>query len=58
MLQVYHVDLRHVAWFSAIPWSVMTIMGYLAGLWSDMLIQSGTFVTLTRKIMQVWSSCA
>ncbi|XP_061347158.1 probable anion transporter 4, chloroplastic isoform X1 [Gastrolobium bilobum] len=49
---VYHVDLRHAAWFSAIPWAVMAIMSYLAGLWSDMMIQSGTSVTLTRKIMQ------
>ncbi|XP_015896865.3 probable anion transporter 4, chloroplastic isoform X1 [Ziziphus jujuba] len=49
---VYHVDLRHAAWFSAVPWSVMAVMGYLAGIWSDMLIQSGTSVTLTRKIMQ------
>ncbi|KAF3439535.1 hypothetical protein FNV43_RR17813 [Rhamnella rubrinervis] len=49
---VYHVDLRQAAWFSAVPWSVMAVMGYLAGLWSDMLIQSGTSVTLTRKVMQ------
>jgi len=47
------VDLRHAAWFSAVPWAVMAIMNYLAGLWSDMMIQSGTSVTLTRKIMQV-----
>ncbi|XP_024026750.1 probable anion transporter 4, chloroplastic isoform X1 [Morus notabilis] len=49
---VYHVDLRHAAWFSAVPWSVMAIMGYLGGLCSDMLIRSGTTITLTRKIMQ------
>ncbi|TKY56437.1 anion transporter 4 [Spatholobus suberectus] len=49
---VYRVDLRHAAWFSAGPWAVMAIMNYLAGLWSDMMIQSGTSVTLTRKIMQ------
>ncbi|MED6125252.1 putative anion transporter 4, chloroplastic [Stylosanthes scabra] len=49
---VYHVDLRHAAWFSAVPWAVMAIMNYLSGLWSDMMIQSGTSVTLTRKIMQ------
>ncbi|KAL5579808.1 hypothetical protein UlMin_012250 [Ulmus minor] len=40
-LQVYHADLRQAAWYSAIPWSVMAIMGYFGGLWSDMLIQSG-----------------
>ncbi|XP_004490571.1 probable anion transporter 4, chloroplastic [Cicer arietinum] len=49
---VYHVDLRHAAWFSAVPWVVMAIMNYLAGFWSDMMIQNGTSVTLTRKIMQ------
>ncbi|KAJ7964111.1 Phosphate transporter [Quillaja saponaria] len=49
---IYHVDLRQAAWFSAVPWGVMAIMGCLAGLWSDMMIQSGTSVTLTRKIMQ------
>eukprot|EP00256_Glycine_max_P066503 XP_025981098.1 probable anion transporter 4, chloroplastic isoform X3 [Glycine max] len=49
---VYRVDLRHAAWFSAVPWALMAVMGYFAGLWSDMMIQSGTSVTLTRKIMQ------
>lgn len=54
LFQVYHVDLRQASWFSAVPWSVMALTGYLGGLVSDMLIQSGTSVTLTRKIMQVW----
>ncbi|KAG7949560.1 hypothetical protein I3843_13G068700 [Carya illinoinensis] len=49
---IYHVDLRQAAWFSAVPWSMMAIMGYFGGLWSDMLIQSGISVTLTRKIFQ------
>ncbi|KAB2620573.1 anion transporter 4 [Pyrus ussuriensis x Pyrus communis] len=49
---VYHVDLRQAAWFSAVPWSVMAVMGYVGGLWSDILIRNGTSVTLTRKIMQ------
>ncbi|KAK4772119.1 hypothetical protein SAY86_013894 [Trapa natans] len=49
---VYHVDLRQAAWFSAVPWSVMAFVGYLAGAWSDMLIQGGTSISLTRKIMQ------
>ncbi|KAK3026321.1 hypothetical protein RJ639_041009 [Escallonia herrerae] len=49
---IYHVDLRQAAWFSAVPWSMMALMGYFAGVWSDMLIQNGTSVTLTRKIMQ------
>ncbi|KAF8402708.1 hypothetical protein HHK36_010796 [Tetracentron sinense] len=50
---IYHVDLRRAAWFSAVPWSMMAILGYFAGVWSDMLIQNGTSVTYTRKIMQV-----
>ncbi|XP_028788000.1 probable anion transporter 4, chloroplastic isoform X2 [Neltuma alba] len=49
---VYRVDLRHAAWFSAVPWVLMAIMNYVAGLWSDMMIQSGISVTLTRNIMQ------
>ncbi|XP_004294244.1 PREDICTED: probable anion transporter 4, chloroplastic [Fragaria vesca subsp. vesca] len=49
---VYHVDLRQAAWFSAVPWTVMAVMGYIGGLWSDVMIRNGTSVTLTRKIMQ------
>ncbi|KAG8368951.1 hypothetical protein BUALT_Bualt15G0099700 [Buddleja alternifolia] len=49
---IYHVDLKQAAWFSAVPWSMMAIVGYFAGVLSDMMIQSGTSVTLTRKIMQ------
>ncbi|KAL5748014.1 hypothetical protein ACOSQ2_025311 [Xanthoceras sorbifolium] len=49
---VFHVDLRQASWFSAVPWSVMALTGYFGGLGSDMLIQSGISVTLTRKIMQ------
>ncbi|XP_021277966.1 probable anion transporter 4, chloroplastic isoform X1 [Herrania umbratica] len=49
---VHHVDLRQAAWFSAVPWSMMALTGYLAGLWSDTLIRNGTSITLTRKIMQ------
>ncbi|CAL5424523.1 unnamed protein product [Camellia sinensis] len=49
---IYHVDLRQAAWFSAVPWSMMALVGYLAGVLSDMLIQRGMTVTLTRKIMQ------
>ena len=54
LLQVYHVDLRQAAWFSAVPWTVMAVMGYIGGLWSDVMIRNGTSVTLTRKIMQVY----
>lgn len=54
--QIYHVDLRQAAWFSAVPWSMMALVGYFAGVFSDKLIQSGTTVTLTRKIMQVETS--
>ncbi|GLT37641.1 hypothetical protein SLA2020_119450 [Shorea laevis] len=49
---VHHVDLRQAAWFSAVPWSMMALTGFLAGMWSDLLIKNGTSVTLTRKIMQ------
>ncbi|XP_028087739.1 probable anion transporter 4, chloroplastic isoform X1 [Camellia sinensis] len=49
---IHHVDLRQAAWFSAVPWSMMALVGYFAGVWSDMLIESGMTVTLTRKIMQ------
>ncbi|XP_043702742.1 probable anion transporter 4, chloroplastic isoform X1 [Telopea speciosissima] len=49
---IYHVDLKHAAWFSAVPWTMMAIFGYLAGDWSDMLIRNGTSVTFTRKVMQ------
>ncbi|CAK7331330.1 unnamed protein product [Dovyalis caffra] len=49
---MYHVDLKHAAWFSAVPWSVMGFMGYFGGTWSDMLIRRGISVSLTRKIMQ------
>ncbi|XP_059305148.1 probable anion transporter 4, chloroplastic isoform X1 [Lycium ferocissimum] len=49
---IYHVDLRQAAWFSAIPWSMMALTGYFAGVLSDMMIQKGISVTLTRKVMQ------
>ncbi|KAL2898789.1 putative anion transporter 4 chloroplastic [Bienertia sinuspersici] len=49
---VYHVDLRQAAWFSAVPWFMMAIVGYFGGACSDILIQRGLSVTLTRKIMQ------
>lgn len=51
--QVYHVDLRQAAWFSALPWVMMAILGYFAGALSDLLIQNGFSITFTRKIMQV-----
>ncbi|KAL3616206.1 putative anion transporter 4, chloroplastic [Castilleja foliolosa] len=49
---IYNVDLRQAAWFSAVPWSMMALTGYFAGVLSDMMIQRGLSVTLTRKIMQ------
>jgi len=51
--QIFHVDLRQAAWFSALPWAMMAVLGYAAGAISDMLIQSGRSVTFTRKVMQV-----
>lgn len=49
---VYHVNLKQAAWFSAIPWAVMAISGYIAGASSDFLIKSGQPVTRVRNIMQ------
>ncbi|XP_074295041.1 putative anion transporter 4, chloroplastic isoform X2 [Silene latifolia] len=49
---VYHVDLRQAAWFSAVPWTMMALVGYFGGACSDILIQRGLSITLTRKIMQ------
>ncbi|PKA52000.1 putative anion transporter 3, chloroplastic [Apostasia shenzhenica] len=49
---IYHVDLRQAAWFSALPWVMMAVLGYAAGYVSDMLIRRGVSITLTRKIMQ------
>ncbi|XP_062226286.1 probable anion transporter 3, chloroplastic isoform X1 [Phragmites australis] len=49
---IYHVNLREAAWFSAVPWVMMAVLGYVAGVVSDMLIRNGTSITLTRKIMQ------
>ncbi|OAY70608.1 putative anion transporter 3, chloroplastic [Ananas comosus] len=49
---IYRVNLREAAWFSALPWVMMAVLGYVAGVGSDMLIKYGTSVTATRKIMQ------
>ncbi|XP_078436422.1 phosphate transporter 4;3 isoform X2 [Wolffia australiana] len=49
---IYRVDLRQAAWFSAGPWAVMAVLGYSAGVVSDLLIRRGMPVTATRKLMQ------
>ncbi|XP_039144328.1 probable anion transporter 3, chloroplastic [Dioscorea cayenensis subsp. rotundata] len=49
---VYNVNLKQAAWFSAVPWGMMAISGYIAGAASDSLIASGYPVTRVRKIMQ------
>jgi len=51
--QVYNVNLKQAAWFSAIPWAVMAMSGYVAGASADFLIKSGYSIGLVRKIMQV-----
>ncbi|KAL3579975.1 hypothetical protein D5086_017810 [Populus alba] len=51
-LLIYHVDLKHASWFSAVPWRVMGFMGYFGGTWSDLLTRSRISVNLNRKIMQ------
>ncbi|CAN6337440.1 unnamed protein product [Urochloa humidicola] len=49
---VYNVNLKQAAWFSAIPWAVMAMSGYVAGASADFLIKSGFSIGLVRKIMQ------
>ncbi|XP_057817434.1 probable anion transporter 3, chloroplastic isoform X3 [Cryptomeria japonica] len=49
---IYGVNLKQAAWFSAIPWAMMAALGYVAGAFSDNLIQSGFTVTFVRKLMQ------
>ncbi|KAJ0987864.1 hypothetical protein J5N97_006220 [Dioscorea zingiberensis] len=49
---VYNVNLKQAAWFSAIPWGMMALSGYIAGAASDSLIVSGHPITRVRKIMQ------
>lgn len=49
---VFDVNLKQAAWFSAVPWGMMAVSGYVAGAASDYLIKAGYSVTLVRKIMQ------
>lgn len=49
---IYGVNLKQAAWFSAMPWAMMAALGYVAGAWSDFLVQSGFNVTFVRKLMQ------
>ncbi|XP_066367086.1 probable anion transporter 2, chloroplastic [Miscanthus floridulus] len=49
---VYNVNLKQAAWFSAIPWAVMAMSGYVAGASADFLIKSGFPIGPVRKIMQ------
>nr|ACN26795.1 unknown [Zea mays] len=50
--KVYNINLKQAAWFSAIPWAVMAMSGYVAGASADFLIKSGFSIGLVRKIMQ------
>jgi ACS family sodium-dependent inorganic phosphate cotransporter len=52
-MQVFNVNLKQAAWFSAVPWGTMAISGYIAGVYSDSLIKAGYSLTVVRKIMQV-----
>jgi len=47
------VNLKHAAWFSAVPWATMAMSGYLAGVASDFLIKAGYPTIFVRKFMQV-----
>lgn len=49
---VYNMNLKQAAWFSAVPWGLMAVSGYIAGATSDFLIKAGYSLTLVRKIMQ------
>ncbi|KAK9290373.1 hypothetical protein L1049_008542 [Liquidambar formosana] len=49
---VFAVNLKQAAWFSAIPWGMMAISGYIAGAMSDFLIKAGYPITSVRKVMQ------
>lgn len=49
---VFNVNLRQAASFSAVPWGIMALSGYIAGATSDYLIKAGFSLTLVRKIMQ------
>ncbi|KAK9168224.1 hypothetical protein Syun_000364 [Stephania yunnanensis] len=49
---VFNVNLKQASWFSAIPWGVMAISGYIAGAASDFLIKAGYSTTFIRKVMQ------
>lgn len=46
------VNLKDAAWFSAVPWAMMAVVGFVAGSCSDSLVKAGVSVTITRKIMQ------
>jgi hypothetical protein len=48
--------LKQAAWFSAIPWAVMALSGYVAGASADYLIKIGFSTVRVRKIMQVRES--
>ncbi|KAL6337284.1 hypothetical protein AAG906_036598 [Vitis piasezkii] len=49
---VFDINLKQAAWFSAAPWGMMAISGYIAGVVSDYLIKVGYPLTRVRKIMQ------
>ncbi|VAH98840.1 unnamed protein product [Triticum turgidum subsp. durum] len=49
---VYNVNLKQAAWFSAIPWGVMALSGYVAGASADFMIKTGLSIGRVRKIMQ------
>jgi len=49
---VYNVNLKQAAWFSAVPWAVMALSGYVAGASADYMIKSGYPTVQVRKIMQ------
>ncbi|XP_034896701.1 probable anion transporter 4, chloroplastic [Populus alba] len=46
-LLIYHVDLKHASWFSAVPWRVMGFMGYFGGI---ILKTAGTLAAIVGTV--------
>ncbi|KAL8152748.1 hypothetical protein V2J09_010508 [Rumex salicifolius] len=44
---VLNVNLKQAAWFSAVPWGIMALSGYIAGATSDYLIRAGCSLTFS-----------
>uniref|UniRef100_A0A0D9WH67 Major facilitator superfamily (MFS) profile domain-containing protein n=1 Tax=Leersia perrieri TaxID=77586 RepID=A0A0D9WH67_9ORYZ len=54
---VYNVNLKQAAWFSAIPWAVMALSGYVAGASADFLIKSVHWFYWARRVTALPKIC-